>query len=285
MSKTSDKWLARAGHVLLTGIVLSLLFFKDTELRRDLYHGNWWYMAAYLAMLFFSTLTYFIASFLDPGYVALRVADAEEGVVFNSENTTSGNHTVHITEDEPENASERSEMLGGVSARDLRLRRCGFCDILQPLRAKHCEDCKRCVRRYDHHCPWLGNCVGERNHKFFLTFLFAETLSVSWTVYITVNSFKSRTVVKAWFRDNWPLLLLVIFLAISLLVVGLLWICHSYMMLTAQTTWEFMSRPRISYLKNFPTDFNPFHQGYVQNIVSFLCYFRPQQWNELYHKN
>ena len=48
---------------------------------------------------------------------------------------------------------------------------CRICNIIKPLRAKHCFTCGRCVRRFDHHCPYLGQCVGERNHGVFYIML------------------------------------------------------------------------------------------------------------------
>lgn len=45
---------------------------------------------------------------------------------------------------------------------------CTKCKFPRPERAHHCRICGRCVIRYDHHCPWLGNCIGLENHKFFI---------------------------------------------------------------------------------------------------------------------
>lgn len=61
---------------------------------------------------------------------------------------------------------------------------CRVCRIVRPMRAKHCYTCGQCVRKFDHHCPWLGTCVGERNHRFFWAFLLMETAVLSWSVAI-----------------------------------------------------------------------------------------------------
>jgi len=53
---------------------------------------------------------------------------------------------------------------------------CPDCEVLRTPRSRHCAICNRCVERFDHHCPWLNNCVGVRNNNCFLVFLFSLSL-------------------------------------------------------------------------------------------------------------
>ncbi|EAR94876.1 DHHC zinc finger protein (macronuclear) [Tetrahymena thermophila SB210] len=48
---------------------------------------------------------------------------------------------------------------------------CVECCIVKPKRSRHCEICKKCIRVYDHHCPWINNCVGANNYKYFIMFI------------------------------------------------------------------------------------------------------------------
>jgi hypothetical protein len=58
---------------------------------------------------------------------------------------------------------------------------CPDCLVIRTPRSRHCNTCNQCVERFDHHCPWINNCVGINNHiyfVFFLIFLIATIISV-----------------------------------------------------------------------------------------------------------
>mmetsp|Transcript_10194 Transcript_10194/g.21377 ORF Transcript_10194/g.21377 Transcript_10194/m.21377 type:complete len:404 (+) Transcript_10194:158-1369(+) len=73
-----------------------------------------------------------------------------------------------------------SETLGGGTSstaganknRNRSLRRCLKCnDNFKPARAHHDSVTGRCIVKFDHFCPWVGNAVGAMNHKFFVLFV------------------------------------------------------------------------------------------------------------------
>ena len=49
--------------------------------------------------------------------------------------------------------------------------KCPGLETWKPVRAYHCKECGFCVFKMDHHCPWINNCVGHRNTKFFIQLL------------------------------------------------------------------------------------------------------------------
>lgn len=48
---------------------------------------------------------------------------------------------------------------------------CVPCETLMPENAQHCNYCNRCVQKFDHHCVFINNCLGYKNHRYFLLFL------------------------------------------------------------------------------------------------------------------
>lgn len=50
-------------------------------------------------------------------------------------------------------------------------RYCVPCRIIRPLGTKHCYFCDVCIIDMDHHCPWVGKCIGRDNLCLFYKFL------------------------------------------------------------------------------------------------------------------
>lgn len=56
---------------------------------------------------------------------------------------------------------------------------CLTCELWRPYRCGHCHMCERCVLRLDHHCGFMGTCIGERNARFFAAFLLSAGIGLS----------------------------------------------------------------------------------------------------------
>ena len=48
---------------------------------------------------------------------------------------------------------------------------CPICLVKTKFRSKHCLICQMCVEDFDHHCFWVGNCIGKKNYCLFFVFL------------------------------------------------------------------------------------------------------------------
>ena len=63
-----------------------------------------------------------------------------------------------------------------VKTHHLRVKFCNTCNIYRPPRTSHCSMCNACVERFDHHCPWVGMCIGKRNYKYYFSFVACLTV-------------------------------------------------------------------------------------------------------------
>jgi hypothetical protein len=142
--------------------------------------------------------------------------------------------------------SQRSKQVLVINGKRMDLRYCRTCNIVRPPRAQHCIVCNNCIERYDHHCPWVGNCVGGRNYRYFYRF-------VSVTFLLDVYMIVMACLKMGWHADGfgggiaaepWNLVL-VIFNFLMGLFVGGLWVFHTYLVSTNQTTYDNLRQARV----------------------------------------
>ncbi|CAK94633.1 unnamed protein product (macronuclear) [Paramecium tetraurelia] len=164
------------------------------------------------------------------------------------------------------------------------IRYCPICSIDQLARAKHCQSCNKCVACYDHHCPWAGNCIGERNrcvYYWFPSILDSRNLLCLYQR-IKFQQTSFQTLQNLEFDHYNPLLkFFSIYFLTNTIFFGFLvtrLLCfQTFLSFQNLTTWEFYSWNKISYLQELQRkNGSPFSQGWKRNLQTYCRFNIPQ---------
>jgi len=223
--------------------------------------GSIWFNGVFVFVSFGAFYCFFKAKSADPGYINANRSVSERNALI-----------VQLAE------------AGRMDSTDF----CTTCLIRKPLRSKHCSVCQRCVSKFDHHCPFLDNCVGQRNHREFLLFTFFLPLAAAMFI---VHGFRYLALVCPEGTGFWnttrnyfvcsPALCWFMFNAAFhiLWVSGLFIAQFRQMACMAMTTNEVMNRHRYTYLQGRKS---PFDDGWFSNTVEFLLQRKKVDWSTTY---
>ena len=78
-----------------------------------------------------------------------------------------------------------------IDINNISLNLCHFCKsvISRHIHQRHCQDCKCCILGLDHHCKWIGKCVGYKNKFWFYSFIFMIIFNFIYLIFMLVGNF------------------------------------------------------------------------------------------------
>nr|DAD27281.1 TPA_asm: hypothetical protein HUJ06_028749 [Nelumbo nucifera] len=145
---------------------------------------------------------------------------------------------------------------------------CATCKIVRPLRAKHCSTCDRCVEQFDHHCPWVSNCIGKKNKWDFFMFLILEISAMLITGAVAFFFGAWMSYVSTQHIGAMSFLIVDFFLFFG---VAVLTIVQASQISRNITTNEMANAMRYGYLRGPSGHFrNPYDRGVKKNCSDFL---------------
>ncbi|XP_076937733.1 putative protein S-acyltransferase 7 [Bidens hawaiensis] len=164
-----------------------------------------------------------------------------------------------------------------VNGMTVKVKYCDTCMLYRPPRCSHCSICDNCVERFDHHCPWVGQCIGRRNYRFFFMFVSSSTLlciymfSFCWVYVIRIMNSENTSIWRALIKTP-ASIALIIYTFLSVWFVGGLTIFHLYLISTNQSTYE-------NFRYRYDRSENPYNRGIFGNFKEVFCTSIPPSKN------
>ncbi|KDP25918.1 hypothetical protein JCGZ_23042 [Jatropha curcas] len=147
-----------------------------------------------------------------------------------------------------------------INGHSVKVKFCDTCLLYRPPRASHCSICNNCVQKFDHHCPWVGQCIGLRNYPFFICFISSSTtLCIYVFVFSWVNILRQEGGVWNNMSNDILSVALIVYCFIAVWFVGGLTVFHFYLICTNQTTYE-------NFRYRYDKKENPFRRGILSNF-------------------
>ncbi|XP_010111325.2 probable protein S-acyltransferase 4 [Morus notabilis] len=257
--------------VLITGpaIAFCVKVYDLIEHMSDNHQCNWYPVLAVAILLTLLDLTFlFLTSSRDPGIVPrnTKPLEPDEADVPTPSMEWVNGRTPHLK------LPRTKDVL--VNGHPIKVKYCDTCLLYRPPRASHCSICNNCVQRFDHHCPWVGQCIGIRNYRFFFTFISTSTILCIYVfVFSWIHIAKGQKNVWESIKTEYLSDFLIVYCFIAVWFVGGLTVFHLYLICTNQTTYE-------NFRYRYDKKENPYHKGTTGNCAEIFCSSIPRSMNK-----
>ncbi|KAI9140466.1 DHHC palmitoyltransferase-domain-containing protein [Paraphysoderma sedebokerense] len=156
-----------------------------------------------------------------------------------------------------------------INGKDFKMKFCTTCKLYRHPRTHHCVNCNNCVLNHDHCCPWVANCIGQRNYKPFLTFITTGVFTAVYALVTTILYIQTDLVDS---KSTEFIVGVIICAVCGILLISLAILCnyHWWLVLNNITTREEVKWDKRTSLRN-----HTFSRGsFLKNVMWSL--FRPR---------
>jgi len=244
----------------LTITFISSVITSSTFLKVTAVVGLWGWTAVFISTG--GIIMFCKCSSKDPGYIQMNSSE--------SQNSKHGDEP--LLHGDPQKSAQWAGYWSQL---------CPTCKIIRPVRSKHCSSCNRCVEQFDHHCPWISNCVGKKNKWDFFIFICLETSATLIGAIVAIQRLWTDPMAPSSFYTWMHYIVVhhpgaVAFLCADIFVfLGAAGLTGTQASLISRniTTNEMANSARYSYLKSPDGHFqNPYDSGFRRNCTNFLVH-------------